>query len=472
MKTDKRVIALFLLTLVVVGGYLPYKLGYWSIPSLPVKVTGPVISAFLGENSIRNVRIIAHTDYTIKVGMDVHYNGEFGTDSAVQVTLITSQHGHDYVYGKGVLPVKPGDTSGEAVIYKPRTVKDELTINKIRLGFYKGRIQVNQDPDVFSVVDTHYTLPSEITASESKSPQFWKSRIAVLFYSKDYDTLDRLVEDWNNPQVRDINGKWRLDLIKVIDKLHGIANQWDNHLAMIHEARKRLPRSAAFALIEAGYWIQYAWNARGSGYANSVTDTGRQLFRERLVKAEQVLRESKSYASDNPVWYERYLTVAMAMGWSKEDIVALFAEAIKRHPDSYQIYFNAANALSPKWGGSKELLDMVARAADRVEPAPENDVIYARVYWAISGVLSENKSLFDDSLVSWVRMKAGFRQLLKDYPDSDWNLNNFGRFACKAGDRSTYLEIRNRMGTGRIVQDVWKGNTSLEACDRTLLART
>ena len=473
MKFDKRILGLLILTLLIVGGYLPYRLGFWAPDSLPVKAMNKATVAILGDSKIENIQMADHTDNHVKFSFDVFYNGEFGKVATMgRIELITTEYGRDYVYGKTHFGIRRGKNNSEVMINRPYQLKDELGVDKIRISLFPSAQIMEEKHDMAWTTDIEFTWPSLVSENEMHSTEFWQHNAQSLFYGRQYGALARNFDAWNNTELRDVDGKWRLNALDTINELHSYTGEWDSHWKIIQKGREQYPESAAFALLEAGYWIRYAWDARGSGYASSITETGRQLFRERLDKAEQILLESKDYASDNPVWYQLYLTTAMAKGWNLENILALFAEAISNHPTNYQIYFNAANALSPKWGGSTELMDLIARAAEEIIDGPEKDVIYARVYWSISRALRENEDLFSDSSVSWPRMKTGFYQLISDFPDSDWNLNHFGLFACQAGDSKAYQDIRSRIGQDRILLDVWTGNTSMEACDRSLLSAT
>src|ERR1041384_82971 len=52
------------------------------------------------------------------------------------------------------------------------------------------------------------------------------------------------------------------------------------------------PNSARLLLLQGSYYIKYAWAARGSDYADKVSDKGWELFSQRLSKAEQLLERA------------------------------------------------------------------------------------------------------------------------------------------------------------------------------------
>ena len=72
--------------------------------------------------------------------------------------------------------------------------------------------------------------------------------------------------------------------------------------------------------------------------------------------------------------------------------------------------------------------------------------------------------------ISWPRaMKAGFEQLIAATPKSNWNLNNFATFACRAGDADTYRKLRKQIGEEQLYEDAWPSNLTMEVCDERLL---
>ena len=66
--------------------------------------------------------------------------------------------------------------------------------------------------------------------------------------------------------------------------------------------------------------------------------------------------------------------------------------------------------------------------------------------------------LFLDSNVVWEKMKEGFDDVLKRYPDQ-CNINNFALFACFAKDRQKARELFELIKAPPILQ-VWKSQSN------------
>ena len=62
-------------------------------------------------------------------------------------------------------------------------------------------------------------------------------------------------------------------------------------------------------------------------------------------------------------------------------------------------------------------------------------------------------------------MKAGFDDWVRHYPDSKWNLNNYARFACDAGDKEIFLTLRKQLASEKAIDRAAWDKTRIEVCD-------
>lgn len=224
---------------------------------------------------------------------------------------------------------------------------------------------------------------------------------------------------------------------------------WDEQLALLRQWRAADPKSGAAALMEGSYWIAYAWFARGREFASKVPEEAFKTMRERMAKARRVLEEAKPYAASNPAWYVLMLQVALLQSWPMSERIALFDEAVKAEPLYDATYLEMATALTPRWGGSLDDYHRFVRGAVEKTKASYGDLMYARLYWGLIGV-EHDKDPFKELKIPWQRMKSGFDDLMKRYPDSQWNLQNYAVFACRAGDGKTFNALLPKL-TGKWV---------------------
>ncbi len=298
-----------------------------------------------------------------------------------------------------------------------------------------------------------------------------QSLVTSLFWNKQFDDLDRLFADWNNPAERTADGQWKLVAFsEAMDVLFWQPNDRDAVHEIVRDWRARNPRSAAAAIAEARYWSDYGWSARGDGPASSVAPEGWRLLSERLENAQKVLTDSKPYASESPLWGRVQIEVGLGLNWSKAELLRVFQESAARQPYFYSLYTEMVNALLPKWGGSWELVDDFIRAAVKNTEAVEGYSLYSRLYWAVDPCNCNGPGLFTNSLANWPDMKRGFEDLIHRYPHSAWLANRYAAYACMAGDKDTFVRLRLTIGK-IIVPAAWPQSPSLDVCDHRFPAQ-
>ena len=302
--------------------------------------------------------------------------------------------------------------------------------------------------------------PLGVSSVSWQAEQYWGS--------ERYEELDAMFSRLADPAERLTDGRWRLAAIPEGFAHHfEIHKNWDHALWQIGEWRARIPNSAAVDIAEAIVLKRAAWSARGGGYSASVTPEGWKLFKERLERAEAVLLRSKDRSSNNPLWFEEYLEVALGLGWDYPQFRGLYNAAVARFPEYHDFYFIMIRYLSPRWHGSIDQVDAYITDAVKQTQAKQGKIMYARLYWAYSGYESDEFSLFEETGADWRDMKDGFEQMMKATPDSLWNLNSFASFACRANDADTYRKLRKQMGD-RVYGDAWPSNYTVEICDERL----
>jgi len=292
---------------------------------------------------------------------------------------------------------------------------------------------------------------SDIVTNAIVRNDFERVEEALTYYAKTKERMD--------------DGRWLLSFVRAGIESSIDGSNLDRTFFRIADWKKKVPGSVGAVFYEFAYWNHYAWNARGGGYASTVTEEGWKLFRERLLKAEAALTGSKTYASENPEWYVLYLRCALVLDWTLEERVRLFAEAVKREPYYYETYFAMVQGFSPKWGGDYALVAKLADEAIRATQKEDGTSMYARIYWNLSQNEGIDVDIFKDAGASWPRMKKGFEELQARYPDVYRMSNVFAAFACRARDKEAFLKLLPIIQT-RPYPDVWPTNYSFDLCTR------
>lgn len=293
---------------------------------------------------------------------------------------------------------------------------------------------------------------------------FLQTIVSLLFKNEQFLDLERLVDDWSDPSARLATGRPMLAVYGgAIQATFADTPDWDAVYEKIQRWRTMSPRAAAAAITEAMYWQYYAWNARGPGYAATVTADGWKLFNERLRKAQAVLEASRSFASDNPLWGLTYIEVGTGLNWPKDQLLRQLAESVAKSPTFSPLYTTTAYYLTPQWGGDWHLVEQLARSAVKSTEGSEGWSYYALIYMTVDSCCNM-ADLFHDTEANWQDMKRGLEDLVRLYPHSAWNVNRFAAYACVADDKEAYVRMRLKLGKV-VMPAAWPSNASFDLCE-------
>lgn len=289
-----------------------------------------------------------------------------------------------------------------------------------------------------------------------------------LFNAEQFLDLERLVDDWSMPDARRANGSSLLSVYFTgMNSLFARSTDREAKLQIIRRWRELSPYSSAAAVTEAIYWRTYAWDARGNGYVQSVTEEGWRLFAQRLERARAALDDSKAFAAADPIWGVLSIMVGAEQNWPKSRLLREFAESAARHPAMLSLYNFTVGYLTPKWGGDWNLVDDFVRNAAESTNAGEGASMYARLYVAAE-CGCESVDGFRETLADWGQLKLSFDELMRRYPHSAFNANLYARYACMAGDKEAYLNQRFRIGQA-LIPSAWTTNRSADLCDHMFM---
>ncbi|HOM27262.1 MAG TPA: tetratricopeptide repeat protein, partial [bacterium] len=108
------------------------------------------------------------------------------------------------------------------------------------------------------------------------------------------------------------------------------------------------------------FYIEYAWYARGGGWAYTVTKEAWRKYFQRLNLAEKDLLKAVSLNPEAYNAYARLVQIGYEMDRSYEYIDYFYKRAIEIQPENVSVYFQKFFKLQPKWGGSlDEMYDFI-----------------------------------------------------------------------------------------------------------------
>ena len=119
----------------------------------------------------------------------------------------------------------------------------------------------------------------------------------------------------------------------------------------ILKAYKRDRASAIAGLLAGNCFVNMAWEARGSGTADTITQAGYMEFITCLHDAEIAFNVAidRGYAGPEP--YIGLITQEMGAGGDPELLKGYYQKANNQYPHHYDVHQNMMCALAEKWGG-------------------------------------------------------------------------------------------------------------------------
>jgi tetratricopeptide (TPR) repeat protein len=227
--------------------------------------------------------------------------------------------------------------------------------------------------------------------------------------------------------------------------------------------------SSHFANACAGiFYVRYAWDARGSGWGNTVVKEGAKLYQDRLLAAKDYLDKAYQLNASDPAVPAWLITAAMGLGLEEEEMEQQFRRAVKADKTDYDGYKAKLVYLAPKWHGSAEKMFRFAREAARQAPAGSMvPVVLAAAHWEMYYGSRDQDGYFKDPRV-WEEVKEVYSTVAKAFPNSKNLHNRFAAAAYLAGDRETARRELERIKND-YVPEVWGSRKYFEAVKKEVL---
>jgi hypothetical protein len=223
---------------------------------------------------------------------------------------------------------------------------------------------------------------------------------------------------------------------------------------------RRMPKTHALTL-KGKLYVRWAWRARGTGFANTVTPEGSRLMQERLAVAEAALDEAWRLDNTNVDAATAMIGVELGQGKGRDRMELWFKRAITADPDQIGAYVAKLQYLEPKWYGSEKELLAFGRECLRsnrwLTKVPEvTSYVHSQLAHYTSGNWRPDE---DDAYYHrpgvWQDLKTMYGGFLSADRDLDVTLlrNNYAHDACLAGAYADAAEMFKLIG------DYWDSRT-------------
>jgi len=288
----------------------------------------------------------------------------------------------------------------------------------------------------------------DASAPDEQEP--FKANVRAMLEREQFGALDELADELNRTKERFAGGDWKsYRFQQALSAPTGGCDdtdaRWKGLLAVLTRWHEQRPASmpAAIAIAEAS--IGYGWEARGTGFADTVTPDGWRLLDQRMAPAEGVLIKATGATPKTVEWYRAMIHLGRVQAWDRSRVDALVEQAVTLDPQYLHVSSEMARYLMPRWNGAEgDWENFAERSAERLG-GREGSVAYSHIAWQISKY-HRGHEFFDENRVSWPRIKQGFIDREALYGTSRRNLNAFCKLAADAADRQTTRELFARIG--------------------------
>jgi hypothetical protein len=289
----------------------------------------------------------------------------------------------------------------------------------------------------------------------------YSNTIYRLFKAGEFEQLDCIADSSRSHKETFPGGMWKIHAIySGLEKppLHATQEDWNTHMQLLQRWVSTTPASITARIAQAKSYVSYGEDARGPGFADTVSDSGWKLLAERTAKAKQILDEASTLSTKDPEWYVAMQEVALHQGWEPVAREALLDQAVKFEPAYYYYYRLYANSILPKWGGEEgEVAKFLQKVADQIG-GDAGDIVYFRVAGKIVCGCQTDQQL----KLSWPRIQKGFDAVEKRNGASPENWNLMAHMAVSFGDAVVADKLLIRIGD-QWSEDIWQNSSDFES---------
>ena len=209
----------------------------------------------------------------------------------------------------------------------------------------------------------------------------------LAYNNRRFDELDQNADQARASKEKFGNGSWKL--WQFYDSL-GCADSEPESMWQLHDRIHKdwiagRPGSVTAQVARVGFLFEYAWHARGTGVAGTVTPAMWQLFGERLKVAHQALLDCREQGQTCPVWWSLGMRLAIGEQWPRADADRIYSQAKDFEPTFWNFDVLRSRYLSLKWYGqpgdweaARALSGETVRVNEAYSPDGQD-----RIYWDV-----------------------------------------------------------------------------------------
>src|SRR5215831_414274 len=183
--------------------------------------------------------------------------------------------------------------------------------------------------DRAAVKSSPANAPAPAAPVVDKEYEAYRQQVLQKFVKQDYDWIDQEAHSVRLKKERLPGGYWKLRALYAAmeepargDKASD--GDWEDLLKNLTTWTNSKPNSVTARVASAEAWVNYAWKARGNGYADKVPEAAWPVFEKRLGNAEQALADAARLKEQCPYWFVVGLTLGRAQQRDRDWLEKIF----------------------------------------------------------------------------------------------------------------------------------------------------
>ncbi len=218
--------------------------------------------------------------------------------------------------------------------------------------------------------------------------------------------------------------------------------RWETYHALEPSLTNRWADSCMAWLMKGRGYLSFAWQARGIGYANTVSDQGWKLMTERLDIAAKALEKAwKLDPTDTRVCQEM-MRVELGQNKGRERMELWFQRGMKLDPSDYDLCYEKIEYLRPRWYGSiEEMIQFGRECGTNTNWRGRVPLWRALVYDEVLRELPrDGRNGFWTRPSVWSDVRAAFERFFQLNPDQVSWRHNYARYAFQCEQWQEFLK--------------------------------
>jgi hypothetical protein len=193
-----------------------------------------------------------------------------------------------------------------------------------------------------------------------------------------------------------------------------------NCYRIIEPALAKHWEGTSLALLTKGRaYLSYAWQARGTGYADSVSENSQKLMVERLDTAATALEAAWKLDPHDARICREMTRVELGQGQGRERMETWFQRGMKIDPANYDICCEKLEYLRPRWYGSiKEMIEFGRECTANTNWACQVRLMLVDAHYEASREIQDDRqrAAYWKQPAVWRDIQSTYDQYFKLYP--------------------------------------------------------